>query len=278
MDHLWLLVFLGVLVGALGTLIGVGGGFIMVPVLLLMQPSAKADEITAISLFVVFLNSLSGSVAYVRMKRVDIRTALYFGAATIPGAILGALSTRGVDRKQFDFIFGALLMIGAIYLLWKPETESGSNGSPTSRHTKREFTDATGTTHSYFFSMPLGIAISSVVGFISSFLGIGGGIIHVPALNRLLNFPIHIATATSQFILGIMALAGTITHIVDGNLNGRYPIVFALGAGAIVGAQLGARISAMLDGKVIVRILAVTLGLTSLRIIWAAYERWSAGN
>src|SRR3989337_4462408 len=87
-QYLWLLP-LGLIVGAFGTLIGAGGGFILVPVLLLLYPNEKTDLITGISLAVVFFNALSGSLAYSRMKRIDYKSGIIFSIATIPGARFG---------------------------------------------------------------------------------------------------------------------------------------------------------------------------------------------
>ena len=85
--YLWLIP-LGFMVGAYGTLIGAGGGFVLVPFLLILYPHETAETITAISLAVVFFNALSGSIAYARMRRIEYRSGLIFSAATIPGAIL----------------------------------------------------------------------------------------------------------------------------------------------------------------------------------------------
>lgn len=87
------LISLGFIVGTYGTLIGAGGGFVLMPILLILYPRESADRLTAISLAVVFFNALSGSGAYARMKRIDYKSGLMFAAATIPGAIIGALST-----------------------------------------------------------------------------------------------------------------------------------------------------------------------------------------
>ena len=79
----------------------------------------------------------------------------------------------------------------------------------------------------YNFNPLVGIGISLAVGYLSSFLGIGGGIIHVPALVYLLDFPVHIATATSHFVLAIMALTGTLVHIYDrlpATGSGQHPV------------------------------------------------------
>jgi uncharacterized membrane protein YfcA len=104
----WWLLPLGLLIGAFGTLIGAGGGFILVPILLLVYPNEKTEFVTSISLAVVFFNALSGSFAYARMKRVDYKSGIIFSIATIPGAILGALSTAYVPRRAFDLIFGGV--------------------------------------------------------------------------------------------------------------------------------------------------------------------------
>ena len=84
-----LLLAIGLTVGFIGTLIGAGGGFILVPVLLLLFPHLDSEVITSISLAIVFLNACSGSLAYARLKRIDYKTALLFSLATVPGAVLG---------------------------------------------------------------------------------------------------------------------------------------------------------------------------------------------
>ncbi len=95
----------GLAVGTLGTLVGAGGGFLLGPVLLLAYPHDSPETIASISLAVVFLNALSGTFAYARMKRVDYRSGFLLSAATIPGAILGAVTTAFVPRRTFDLLF-----------------------------------------------------------------------------------------------------------------------------------------------------------------------------
>src|ERR671935_2466390 len=90
---------LGFGVGAYGTLIGAGGGFILVPALLFVYPGLSATQVTAISLAVVFANSVSGSLSYARLRRIDFRTAFVLAIATLPGAVLGALVVGYVPRR-----------------------------------------------------------------------------------------------------------------------------------------------------------------------------------
>jgi uncharacterized membrane protein YfcA len=278
-EYLWLLP-LGLLIGAFGTLIGAGGGFILMPILLLVYPSEKTELITAISLAVVFFNALSGSYAYARMKRVDYKSGIAFSIATIPGAILGALTTAYVPRRAFDLIFGVLMVVAAVFLWLSAKEDHSTSPSPkfapvsekaTTRLTERHLVDAEGVHYRYSFDLRLGIILSVFVGYLSSLLGVGGGFIHVPALSRLLNFPVHIATATSHFVLAIMALTGTLVHVAQGVFVHGVRRTAVLAIGVLIGAQAGAWLSNRTGGKVIIRGLAVALAFVGIRLIFSEF-------
>src|SRR4029077_3523157 len=113
----------------------------------------------------------------------------------------------------------------------------------TTRLTERHFVDAEGVHYRYAFDLRLGIILSVFVGYLSSLLGVGGGFIHVPALSRLLNFPVHIATATSHFVLAIMALTGTLVHVAQGVFVHGVRRTAVLAIGVLIGAQGGAWLS-----------------------------------
>jgi hypothetical protein len=119
------LVLLGVAVGAFGTLIGAGGGFLLVPILLLLYPDESVQTITAMSLAVVFFNAASGSIAYARLGRIDYRTGIIFALASAPGAILGSLATAYLQRGVFDAIFGLLLVGLGVYLVLRGKVVEG---------------------------------------------------------------------------------------------------------------------------------------------------------
>jgi uncharacterized membrane protein YfcA len=248
-------------------LIGAGGGFVLMPILLFMYPKETPEILTGISLAVVFFNAFSGSIAYGRMKRIDYKSGLIFSAATIPGAVLGVYTVSYINRTAFNIIFGILLIGISIYMFLNPSRKFNSAVSSDKHKSTRQLTDVQGNTHSYSFNIKTGIIISLFVGYLSSMLGIGGGIIHVPAMVSLLGFPVHIATATSHFVLAIMALAGTIVHIINGSISGSYLIIIAIAVGALAGAQIGAKLSNKIHGVWIIRGLAVALGLVGLRII-----------
>jgi uncharacterized membrane protein YfcA len=241
------------------------------PLLLLIYPNESPDKITSISLAVVFLNALSGSEAYARMRRIDYKSGLLFAAATIPGAILGAMNTSMVPRGLFDWVLGVLLILAATFLAWKPALAGVGQHHQGGHLAMRHLVEADGKAFDYAFNPVLGVGISLVVGYVSSFLGIGGGIIHVPALVYFLNFPVHVATATSHFILVVMAFTGTVVHIFQGSFAHGTHHMISLALGVVVGAQLGAHLSNHLKGGWIIRGLAMALGLVGIRVIMQAW-------
>ena len=276
-NYLWLLP-LGLVIGAFGTLIGAGGGFILVPILLIVYPNENTELITGISLAVVFFNALSGTLAYARMKRVDYKAGGTFALATIPGAILGAVSTAYLPRHAFDMIFGVLMIVAGVFLWVSAKDDHSISASHRGDHRTdgkqavlivREIVDAEGIQYHYAYNPVIGIVLSVFVGFVSSLLGVGGGFIHVPALTRLLNFPVHIATATSQFVLAVMALTGTMVHVASGVFVHGVRRTAMLAVGVLVGAQVGARLSNRVGGKWIIRGLAFALVFVGLRLIWS---------
>jgi hypothetical protein len=266
MAHYIWLIPLGFVIGTYGTLIGAGGGFVLVPALLLLYPDESPEIITSISLAVVFFNALSGSWAYARMKRIDYKSGLLFAVATIPGAILGAFSTTYIPRRFFDATLGILMIAASIFLLLYLGNKKVKNGNQGGHHFVRNLVDKNGTAYSYSYNLKVGVGLSTLIGYLSSLLGIGGGIIHVPVLAHLLNFPIHIATATSHFVLAVMALTGTIVHILTGTFSHGIRRTIALAIGVIIGAQIGALLSNRVRGKWIIQGLAIALGFVGFRI------------
>jgi len=261
---------LGLAIGAFGTLIGAGGGFLLAPILVLIDPHATPAILTATSLGVVCLNATSGSIAYGRMGRIDARSAITFALASVPGSVLGAWTVHRLDRHTYDMLLGGSLLAIAAFLLWRrvrsPHEPLHAWGRPT---TRRVVIESDGTRHEYAYDMRIGIAVSVGVGFLSSLLGIGGGILHVPAMVNLLGFPVHIATATSHAVLAAMTLVGVLVHAFDGSLAPALPRIAAIGLGAVIGAQLGARFSGRMSGPAIMSSLALALALVGLRLLFA---------
>jgi hypothetical protein len=214
------------------------------------------------------------------MRRVDYKSGIIFSIATIPGAILGAFSTAYIPRRAFDLIFGVLMVVAAVFLWLSAKEDHSLNRSPkivpisekaTTRLTERHLVDAEGVHYDYAFDLRLGVVLSIFVGYLSSLLGVGGGFIHVPALSRLLNFPVHIATATSHFVLAVMALTGTLVHVGQGVFVHGVRHTAVLAIGVLVGAQVGAWLSNRVSGKMIIRGLAVALLFVGIRLIFSEF-------
>jgi uncharacterized membrane protein YfcA len=253
-----MLLVAGLLIGAYGTLIGAGGGFLVVPILLLGYHFRPADAVGT-SLAVVFLNALSGAIAYLRQRRVDLSLGWRFAAATVPGAVGGAFLTRTLTSYVFSLGFGLMLLVIAVLLF------AGRTARPSSRAAVRQVVDVTGEPHVYRVDAWKGILISFVVGLVSSVFGIGGGIIHVPFLIVVLGLPVHVATATSHFVLSISAFVGAATFAALGHV--RFDTAAVMGLGVLLGAQVGARASLRSPASVIRQLLAGSLALVGARMI-----------
>ena len=253
----------GIVVGVLGTIVGAGGGFLLIPLLIVAEPSWSTETVTAFSLAVVAANASAGAFSYWRQGRVDLLTFPIFALAATPGAILGALTTHYIPRHAFDLGFGVVLIVVAGWLLFRPQSREHTQ----SRETRHTLVDREGTRYEWRFNLLLGIVASAAVGFLSSTLGIGGGIIHVPFMIAVLGFPEHVATATSHAVLAVTTIVGALVHVVHGDYKGIWQLTLLTTAGAMIGAPIGAHLSRRLSGIAITRILAVALGSVAVRLI-----------
>jgi len=247
---------LGVGIGVLGTLIGAGGGWMIVP-LLLLGFHFTPQQAVGTSLAVVFLNALSGSIAYMLQRRVLYSMGLAFAVATIPGALLGAWMVQYLNSRWFSVLFGGFLLCIAMFL---------HRGEPLSFSSRPlEHVSATDLKSFRSPTLRLGIAISFVVGILSSLFGVGGGIIHVPFLIVVLGLPVHSATATSHFVLAITSLTGSLIFLRQGQV--RLAAAASMGLGVLIGAQGGAFLSTRMPGEPIRHLLAVALGIFAIRLV-----------
>lgn len=264
---LLLLVALGFAVGAYGTIIGAGGGFILVPVLLLIYPDYGPEGVTAMSLAVVWANATSGAVAYARQRRIDYVTGLIFAVSSVPGVVAGALLVGYVPERLFSVLFGAMLLVMAAIVLQprptairEPRAERGV--------LVRTVVVAGGVSFRYSYKVWQAVLLSLAIGFVSSLFGVGGGVIHVPMMIVLFRIPIELAVATSHFILALMAGGGTIVHLSSGSLDGEQLWqAGALGLGAVPGAQAGAWIAHRMPARRVLPLLALALVALAVRLM-----------
>lgn len=236
--------------------------------LLFLYPDDSPQTLTAISLFVVVLNATSGTIGYARQRRIDYRSGVGFVLATFPGAVAGAVVVGYVPRRLFDAIFAVVLISLGTALFLRSRNTAIVEPVVGRGVVRRIIRDRAGNTFVYSFQMWKGMLLSVGIGFLSTLLGIGGGVIHVPVMMSILHFPVHIATATSQFVLVFVAAEGSSIHFANGVLGWNDSLGRAafLAAGAIPGAQAGAMLARRLTSSAIVRALSAALVLVGARL------------
>ncbi len=254
------LFILGIGVGCFGALVGIGGGLIMVPlfVLAMMPPNgttfSNVQQVIGTSLFGVLLNAVSGTYAYLKQGRVFFKAAIPFALATVPGAFIGGYISAYFSGPGFSITFGITLVALGLFMYFKSSSKRANamaDQFDASMLTQRQ--------------MVLGVSLSFLVGFISSILGIGGGVIHVPLMIFILGFPAHIAVATSTFVLMVSSSIGVVSHALLNHIV--WTPALCIGLGAIVGAQIGAKISQKSRPKIIVTILAFTMVVLGIQLV-----------
>ncbi|HYE97413.1 MAG TPA: sulfite exporter TauE/SafE family protein, partial [Planctomycetota bacterium] len=232
---LWIHAPVGVAVGLVGSLIGVGGGFFVVPYLLFFF-GYKPDAATAASLGIVLLNALSATASNALRKRIDWKVGTILAVGSLPTAWLGRVVIGRLTAKAFSYSFAALLTGIALYLVLvrlKP-------GKGALRGFPRELVDADGQSHRYEVNLPAAVVVSLVVGLVSSLFGVGGGLILVPFMVMAYGTPTVVATATSQYTFLFTAIVGLIEAVRQGQTTAAgWQVVGSMGVGVIVGAQLG---------------------------------------
>jgi hypothetical protein len=210
---------IGFAAGTLSGLFGVGGGIVTTPAI---QHLLGATPIQAVAtpLPVIFPTSLAGAYSYAKAGEVDARAALWAAGPGALGAIGGAALSDVVDADLLLLITAALLAWVAIRVL----------------RSRKPRTHRPGTTRTWQYG-----AVGLAAGFVSGLLGVGGGIVMVPAFTTLLGMPLKRALGTSLVVISALAIPGTITHAVLGHIDWAIFLVVTLGV--IPGARLGARIA-----------------------------------
>ncbi|MCK9407748.1 MAG: sulfite exporter TauE/SafE family protein [Bacteriovoracaceae bacterium] len=247
-----LLTVVGIIVGIFGTVVGVGGGFIVVPFLSLVY-NLSPQLAVGTSMCIVAFNSISGAVSYARQGRVDYRTGIIFSIAMFPGAFLGAYILQSISRQSFDIGFAIMLLVIAAYSLVK---ETGRSKKALVKPV--EFVRPQ-------FNMLLGMTISFGVGFYASIAGVGGGLIHVPAMIYLFHYHVYYAIPTSIFILSISSTFAVASHAMVGAI--AWTFVPFLGFGAILGAQIGGKYSTKIKSEWLIRALVIMIVIGAVRLI-----------
>lgn len=264
----WILfVLMGVAAAMFGSIVGLGGGIIIVPALLLIAPSLTGESVdhataVGISLTVLIVTALASTMSYRKKGLVDFRSGLLFFLTSGPAAMLGSAATGYMKTGSFQLAFGFFMLLMAGLLVARDYLKPFTKEWPI----VRVLTDASGERHTYSYGIAPALAIGSGVGLISGLFGIGGGSLLVPLMVLLFRFPPHVASATSMFVIFLSAIMGSGIHIALGEID--WLLTLALIPGAWIGGKLGARISLRMSGKGLMWLLRAVLLLLAAQLIF----------
>lgn len=255
--------------GALGALLGLGGGIIVVPALTLLLGVDIRYAIGA-SIVSVIATSSGAAATYVRERMANLRVAMFLELATTTGAITGALLAGVVDPRWLYVAFG-LLMGGSALAMFRKRHEGGAPvpASPLADRLRLHGTywdQAAGREVAYRVAAPVrGLGLMYAAGTVSGLLGIGSGALKVPAMDLAMRLPIKVSTATSNFMIGVTAAASAGIYFARGDID---PFVAApVAAGVLAGATLGTRLLGRLSGATVRAVFVVVLVWVSAQML-----------
>jgi uncharacterized membrane protein YfcA len=264
----FLVFVLGFAVGVPSSMVGLGGGIIIVPALIIFF-QVPAQNAIAISLVAILGTTVSSTLGYITRKAVDYKLGLLYDILDVPGIVLGAYITTFLPENVLAGICGAFILFITIMLIRskrKPESPVTIPGESGTREWNRIRVDHKGRAVSYALKNPLlALGSSFVGGIVTGLAGLGGGITDVSSM-ILLGIPTHIAVASSEFAMAITNGVGVITHGLLNNLLIEYAIPVTVGT--VIGAQLGCALANRVKGKTIRNILAVLAILSALRLLF----------
>lgn len=242
-EYLWLLP-LGFVAGVIGSMIGLGGGFVVVPVLTFFgfSPTLAASN----SLFAAFSNSVASTASYAKQKRIVYSLGIKLALLSIPGTVIGAYVSDVVSPPLFKILFGIVLVTSGAYIYLRRKMESKEY-----RMSKQV--------------MVLAAGASFFAGIISSLFGIGGGTVFVPLMVIAIGLSMKLAAPTSQFILMFTAASGMIVHSALGHPN--YYEAGMLCIGSFAGGIVGSKMSTRVDERKLRLFVSAILGITAAKLV-----------
>lgn len=229
------------LVGVLGSMLGIGGGVLIIPILTLFLGVPIKTAIGASIISVIAASSGAGAV-YVGRGLTHTRLGMVLEVATTLGALAGGITAVLVSPRLLEGLFG-LILVYVVYSLNRLP-KAGEGGGPTGLLDTRYIDPFTGEEVTYGIRhLPAGMAASFLAGNVSGLLGVGGGIIKVPIMVLVMGMPLKAAIATSNFMIGVTAATSAVVYYARGYVDPQIAVLTALGVllGAQVGPRLGGR-------------------------------------
>jgi uncharacterized membrane protein YfcA len=252
-----LLVALGFLAGLLGALTGMGGGVLLTPILAL-HFGIPIRQAIGTSLVAVITTSAASSSVHLQRHTTDIRLGMTLELATAFGAAVTAYLVGYFNRNALEGLFAAFLLFSAITILSKSgKLQPGDESSPA---INGETVIPPYEPKRY----PLGLSASLVAGALSGLLGIGGGAIKVPVMYIFMGVPLMVATATSNFMIGVTAAASAMVYYRRGDI--LVEVAAPLAVGVFLGSLLGARLAPRMHTKVVVYLLVAVMLYLSVHL------------
>jgi uncharacterized protein len=229
--------------GFLGSLTGLGGGFIVTPVLTLVFGADIRYAIGA-SIIAIIATSSGAAAAYVREGFTNLRVGVLLEIATVLGALLGASLTTVLPTHVIAVVFGLVLLQSA-YLITRPrvarvDSPRSPDGLAARLRLDSSYPTPEGERAYRVYNVPGGFGLMGLAGVLSGLLGLGSGAVKVLAMDRVMRMPFKVSTATSNFMIGVTAAASAGIYIRHGYVDPglAMPVVLGILGGSMVGARL----------------------------------------
>jgi uncharacterized protein len=248
LENLFLTFVIGVAAGIVGSMLGLGGGIIISPILTLT--GFLPSQVASTSLLAVASTGASSTLSYSIKKRINYSIGIKVSAFAVPFSVIGALVSSNLNPDAFKLYFAILLISTSFYLLFRRQIKAD----------KREHAD-----RGKLISNTLLYGGSSAAGFISSLFGIGGGIIFVPLLFAVKKLSMQQSVATSQLSILITSIAGILTHSIL--FQQDYVFAGSLALGALAGAQVGSFIAIKISERLLTILFSFSLIIISIQLI-----------
>jgi uncharacterized membrane protein YfcA len=265
----WLLLALGGGTGLVGSLLGLGGGVFLVP-LLTLALGVPFRAAVAASLVSVIATSSASSTVNLDRGLVNLRLGLTLEVATTLGGLAGGLTAVLLTQRQLFLLFGLVLAaMGALVALRSGRRNVIADLAVDPGRLGGRLLEGSTTFVYRVRRLPLALVASVVAGAISGLLGLGGGIIKVPILNTFCGVPIRVAAATSALMIGATAAASSFIYYGRGDVV--LPLTAAVALGALPGSLLGARLSHRVRARSLKFLMAAVLLAVGAQMAWKAF-------
>lgn len=244
----------------LGSMLGLGGGVFLVPILTLFFGVDPKLAVGA-SAIVVVTNSVVGSTNHLKSRFTNLRLAMLLQVSTALGAIAGALYGVAADPRVIYGVFGAVLVYAAVSMVIRRELAVSAPiaGATDALDLGAAFRDpAIGRDVGYIPIRPVaGMGVGAGAGIISGMLGVGGGVVMVPAMNLLMRVPVKAAVGTSSFMIGITSVATAFVYYARGKIDPTLVVPAVIGV--FLGGQIGSRLTRRVRAQRLALIFSVIL-------------------